>query len=162
MLLGGLVLATRDQLVPLPVPAQWHCALVHPDVVLQTRRAREALAGSYALSDFVAQSGNLALVIAGCFQGDAALVRSGLADVLVEPRRAPLIAGFAEVKQAALDAGAMGASISGAGPSVFAWFETRAQAADAARGMQAAFERAGFTSQALISPIAGPAAGLLD
>ena len=162
MLLGGLVLATRDRLVPLPVPAQWHCALVHPDVVLETRRARAALAGSYALAEFVAQSGNLALVIAGCFRGDAALVRSGLADVLVEPRRAPLIAGFAEVKQAALEAGAMGASISGAGPSLFAWFESRQQAEHAARGMQAAFDRAGFSSQALVSPIAGPAAGLLD
>ena len=53
---------------------------------------------------------------------------AGLHDHLVEPRRASLIPGFAGVKQAALDAGAMGASISGAGPSVFAWFEDRASA----------------------------------
>ena len=161
MLLGGLVLASAERLVPVPVPAPWHCLLVHPDVVLETRRAREALQGAYALSEFVAQSGNLALVLAGCFRGDADLVRAGLNDVLVEPRRAPLIAGFAEVKRAALDAGAMGASISGAGPSVFAWFESRLQAETAAAPMRAAFAQAGFDSQALVSPIAGPAAALL-
>jgi homoserine kinase len=161
MLLGGLVLASAERLVRVPVPAQWHCLLVHPDVVLETRRAREALQGSYALPDFVTQSGNLALVLAGCFRGDAALVRAGLHDVLVEPRRAPLIAGFAEVKRAALDAGAMGSSISGAGPSVFAWFETRAGAESAIAPMREAFAGAGFDSQALLSPIAGPAARLL-
>ena len=161
MLLGGLVLASRDRLVRIPVPSAWHCVLVHPDVVLETRRAREALSGDYALSEFVAQSANLALVLSGCFTSDAALVRAGLEDVLVEPRRAPLIAGFAEVKRAATDAGAMGASISGAGPSVFAWFESRNGAMGAADGMQAAFTRAGFQSQVYVSPIAGPAAELM-
>lgn len=161
MLLGGLVLAGRERLVRLPVPAAWHCVLVHPEAVLETRRAREALKGTYALDEFVTQSGNLALVIAGCFQGDASLVREGLNDVLIEPRRAPLIAGFAEVKQAALDTGAMGASISGAGPSVFAWFESRGEAQSAVADMRAAFSQAGFDSQAYVSPIAGPAAGLM-
>jgi homoserine kinase len=162
MLLGGLVLATQTRLLRLPVPAAWHCVLVHPDAVLETRRARDALKGAYALNEFVAQSGNLALLIAGCFQGDPALVREGLNDVLVEPRRAPLIAGFAEVKKAALAAGAMGASISGAGPSVFGWFETRDEAEAAVSDMRAGFERVGFDSQAIVSPIAGPAAELLS
>ena len=161
MLLGGIVLATADRCVPVPVPREWHCVLVHPDAVLETRRAREALKGAYELKDFVAQSANLALVLAGCWRGDAALVRAGLADVLVEPRRAPLIAGFAQVKQAALDHGAMGASISGAGPSVFAWFETRDGAQAAGQAMQAAFAAAGFASDVFVSPIAGPAAGVV-
>ena len=161
MLLGGLVLASSDRLVRIPVPAAWHCVLVHPEAVLETRRAREALQGNYSLHEFVAQSANLALVLAGCFTSDAGLVRAGLQDVLVEPRRAPLITGFAEVKAAAIDAGAMGASISGAGPSVFAWFETQAGANGAAGTMQAAFARAGFDSQAYVSAVAGPAAGLL-
>lgn len=161
MLLGGLVLATADRLVRIPVPADWHCVLVHPEAILETRRAREALKGHYELREFVAQSGNLALVLAGCHAGDADLVRAGLRDVLVEPRRAPLILGFDAVKQAALDAGAMGASISGAGPSVFAWFESRDGAQSAAATMRAAFARAGFDSQAYVSPVAGPAAEVL-
>ncbi len=162
MLLGGLVLASADRIVKLRVPSEWHCALVHPDQVLETRRAREALAGSYELRQFVAQSTNLALVLAGCERGDAALVRAGLSDVLVEPRRAPLIPGFAAVKQAALDAGAMGASISGAGPSVFAWFETRAQAEAAVTPMQAGFSAAGVRSEAWVSRVDGPRAELIE
>ena len=161
MLLGGLVLATENRLVCIPVPAQWHCVLVHPEAVLETRRAREALTGSYALHDFVAQSANLALVLAGCYSGDANLVRNGLKDVLVEPRRASLIVGFDAVKAAALACGAMGASISGAGPSVFAWFEGRVDAERAGAAMQAAFSDAGFDSQVYVSPIAGPRAEVL-
>ena len=161
MLLGGLVLATHSRLVRIPVPPEWHCALVHPHVVLETRRARAALAGHYALGEFVAQSANLSLVLAGCYTGNAALVREGLSDVLVEPRRAPLIPGFATVKQAALDHGALGASISGAGPSVFGWFEDRASAEAAASDMRKAFAAAGYDSDALVGAIDGPAARVL-
>ncbi|MCS3748682.1 homoserine kinase [Xanthomonas arboricola] len=162
LFLGGLVVCTLERLVPVAVPAAWHSLLVHPDAVLETRRAREALAGDYQLREFVAQSTNLALVLAGCHAGDAGLVRAGLRDVLVEPRRAPLIAGFAAAKQAALAHDAMGASISGAGPSVFAWFETRAAAHAAAPAVQAAFAAAGFDSQFWVSPIASPAARLIE
>jgi homoserine kinase len=161
MLLGGLVLATRDRMVRVPVPPTWHCALVHPHVVLETRKARAALVGDYALSEFVAQSANLALVLAGCWRGEAELVRDGLKDVLVEPRRAPLVPNFARVKQAALDHHAMGASISGAGPSVFGWFEHRAEAEAAVEAMRGAFAEAGLDSDTLVAPIDGPAATLL-
>ncbi|KWV14192.1 homoserine kinase [Xanthomonas translucens] len=161
MLLGGLVLSTLQRMVPLPVPAAWHSLLVHPDAVLETRRAREALAGDYRLGEFVAQSSNLALVLAGCHAGDEALVRAGLRDVLIEPRRAPLIAGFDAAKHAALDAGAMGASISGAGPSIFAWFTTRAAAEAAAPAVQAAFAAAGFASQHWVSSLNCQGARLL-
>ena len=161
MLLGGLVLSTADRLVPVPVPAAWHSLLVHPDAVLETRRARAALQGHYALGEFVAQSANLALVLSGCYTADAALVRAGLRDVLVEPRRAGLIAGFAAARDAALAAGAMGASISGAGPSVFAWFEQRQAAFAAQSAVQQAFAGAGFDSQGWVSPLNAPAARLL-
>jgi homoserine kinase len=161
MLLGGLVLATRDRLVRVPVPPTWHCALVHPHVVLETRKARAALVGDYALGEFVAQSANLALVLAGCWRGEAELVREGLKDVLVEPRRAPLVPNFARVKQAALDHHAMGASISGAGPSVFGWFEHRVEAEAAAEAMRSAFAEAGLDSDMFVAPVDGPAATLL-
>lgn len=162
MLLGGLVLATHDRLVRIPVPRGWHCALVHPHFVLETRKARAALAGDYALGEFVAQSANLALVLAGCYRGDAALVRDGLRDVLVEPRRAPLVPNFTRVKQAALDHHALGASISGGGPSVFGWYERLADAEAAAVAMQSAFAEVGLASDRFVAPIDGPAAALLD
>lgn len=161
MLLGGLVLATAERLTGIAVPTAWHAAVVHPHAVLETRHARAALAGHYALGEFVAQSAQLAQVLLGCERGDAALVRAGLDDVLVEPRRAPLIVGFAAVKRAALEAGAMGASISGAGPSVFAWCESREDAQCAAAAMATAFAQAGFDSDIHITPIAGPAAEVI-
>lgn len=160
-LLGGLVLASTDRLVSLAVPAAWHVALVHPQFVLETRRAREALAGDYRLSEFVAQSTHLALFLTGCQRGDAELVRAGLSDVLVEPRRAALIPGFAAVKSAALAAGALGASISGAGPSVFAWFEHRAAAEQAGSAMRTAFADVGLDSTLYVAPINSPGAEVL-
>lgn len=153
LLAGGLALCTADRVVPVPVPACWHSLLVHPHAVLETRRARQALQGSYELREFVAQSANLALVLSGCHRGDATLVRAGLRDVLIEPRRAGLIAGFEAARDAALSAGAMGAGISGAGPSVFAWFEDAMQAQAAAGQVRAAFAAAGFDSDAWVSPL---------
>jgi homoserine kinase len=161
MLLGGLVLATLDRMVRIPVPNGLHAAVVHPHQVLETRVARAALKAPYAIGEFVAQSANLALVIAACFRGDLALIRAGLADVLVEPRRAALITGFDAVKHAALAAGALGASISGAGPSVFAWCESRAIAESAAVAMRAAFDAAtprAPPSEAWITPVDAPGA----
>ena len=161
MLLGGLVLSTADRLVPIPVPRTWYCALVHPAAVLETRAARAALVGDYALHEFVKQSANLALVLAGCHAGDAELVRAGLRDELVEPRRAPLIFGFDRVKQAALSAGALGPSISGAGPRVFAWCADEGTAHSVAGWMRSAFSDVGYASEAWISPVAGPAAAVV-
>lgn len=161
MLLGGVVLATQERMIPLPVPSWLHSVVVHPDQVLETRRARAALSEPYPLSQFVAQSTHLALFLTGLQRGDARMIREGLQDVLVEPRRAPLIPGFAAVKQAALDHDALGASISGAGPSVFAWFASKAKAEAAAPAMRAAFVDAGYDARAYVSPVAAPRAEVL-
>ncbi len=161
MLLGGVVLATQDRMIPLQVPDWLHCVLAHPDQVLETRRARAALSEPYPLSQFVEQSTHLALFLTGLQRGDAALIRDGLHDVLVEPRRAALIPGFAEVKQAALAHDTLGASISGAGPSVFAWFASKAQAEAAAPAMRAAFVAAGYDARTYVSPVAAPRAEVL-
>jgi homoserine kinase len=162
MLVGGLALATKHRLVRLPVPEGLTCVVVHPHFVLETRRARAVLAEPYQLGEFVAQSDHLAQLISGLFMRDFEAIRRGLEDVLVEPRRAHLIPGFADVKTAALDAGALGSSISGGGPSVFAWFESPAAVKDAAVGMRAAFARAGLDSEAIVSPVAGPKARLVE
>ena len=161
MLLGGLCLATASRLLALPVPAGLTAVLVHPDLAIETRAAREVLAGSYPLAGFVAQGAHLALLVAGLYQSDMSLLRAGLVDVLVEPRRAGLIPGFAAVRVAAMEHGALGSGISGAGPSMVAWFAGEAEAQLAALAMQAAFAEAGLGSQFWVSPVAGPAAGVL-
>lgn len=161
MLLGGVVMATERRMIALPVPESLYAVVVHPDQVLETRRARAALAEPYPLSQVVVQSTHLALFLTGLQRNDLELIREGLRDVLVEPRRAALIPGFAAVKQAALDHDALGASISGAGPSVFAWFASKAQAEAAAPAMRAAFAAAGYDARAYVSPVAGPRAEVI-
>ena len=74
-LLGGLVLATQESLITIPTPDNLYCALVHPHFVLETRKAREALAGNYALKEFIGQSEGLALLLAGCFTSDFSLIK---------------------------------------------------------------------------------------
>ena len=161
MLRGGLVLATGTSLYTVPVPADLYCALVHPHVTVETRRARQALAAPYPLSAFVEQSAHLAQLLVACHAGDLDGLRGALDDVLVEPRRAALIPGFNAVKQAALDCGVLGAGISGAGPSVFAWCEGVEQAERAAEAMHAAFADVGIAADRLVSPVQGPAAQLV-
>jgi len=164
-LLGGLIAAFDPaQASPLRLNApDWlFTAVVHPDVVLETRRARAALTEPYPIQSLVAQTHHLAALLIGLEREDEARIRQGLGDVLVEPRRAGLIPGFYDVKLAALDAGALGSSISGAGPSVFGWFRGRTAAEAGGLAMQRAFALAEHPASLLISPVAGPAAGLID
>ncbi|HEX5052101.1 MAG TPA: homoserine kinase [Planctomycetota bacterium] len=161
-LLGGLVIApAHGAPVRVPTPDWLHIGLVRPHLALETRRARAVLQGPYELGDFVRQSEGLALVLAGCFTSDADLLRRGLRDVLVEPRRAPLIPGFAGVQAAALAHGALGASIAGGGPSVFGWFDSAAAAERATEAMSAAFAAAGLASDRHVSRVGSPGASVV-
>ncbi len=160
-LLGGVVLALPDRIQRLPVPWPLHAALVHPHQVLETRRARAVLAEPFPLEAVVEQSGLLARFITACHTGDQDLLEGSLRDVLVEPRRAPLIPGFAQARRAALEAGALGAGISGGGPSLFAWCWTAATAGRAAAAMKEAFGTLGIEADAWTAPVEGPAAEVL-
>lgn len=159
-LLGGLVLAAAGRLVSIPVPSGLIAVVVHPDCVVETRHARNILDAPYTLSEFVDQSAKLALVLAGCFRNNISLIKAGLQDVLVEPRRKTLVPGFDRVRQAALDHGALGASLSGAGPSIFGWFEALAAAQEAGAAMAEAFAEAGLESRVILSPVDAPGARL--
>jgi len=141
-LLGGLVIAAResvDAVVRLPVPRGLVAVLVHPALKVQTQSAREALSPEAPLKTAVEHSRRIAAFLAGCTTNDHALIRLGLEDLLIEPQRAPLVPGLAEVKQAALDAGALGGGLSGSGPSVFA-LAPEGRAADVGAAMQGAFQ----------------------
>jgi homoserine kinase len=162
-LLGGLVIAPRQGApVRIAVPDWLHIGLVHPHFQLETRRSREVLTTPFALAEVTAQLEGLALVLAGCHANDAELIGRGLYDVLAEPRRAPLIPGFADVQQAARDCGALGASIGGGGPSVFGWFPSRATAELGVTAMRAAFANASLQSDSFVAPVSGPKAQIVS
>ena len=156
-LYGGLVLTVgidNPHVKQIPVPDGVRCVVVHPHMMLGTREARAILRSTVELSDVIWQQANLAGFLAGCYTSDLTLIRESLLDVIIEPQRQALIPGFADVKSAALAAGALGCSISGAGPSVFAWaLESEAPAVCA--GMVAAFARHGLATdswQSVIEP----------
>lgn len=157
ILFGGVTLTTPTRALPLSAPPLY-CAVVHPHHVVETRLARDVLSAPYPLGEVVQHSQYLALFLTGLARNDNELIAEGLRDVLVEPRRASLVPGFAEVKAAAISNGALGASISGAGPSVFGWFTSVSEARVAASAMQAAFSAAGLDSDVHLSPINGPRA----
>jgi homoserine kinase len=156
-LFGGLTLVVSTdpvRCVRLPVPAGVLAVVVHPRVRLDTRAARAVLRPAVALEEHVRQSAHLGGFVAGCFTNDLELIRSSLDDVIIEPQRASLIPGFARVKSAALAEGAIGVSISGSGPSVFALVDADDTAERVRAAMVGAFESGGVAEvDSWIAPV---------
>ena len=163
-LFGGLMLAKSTppyEVISLPVPETIRYVLVHPDLRLDTREARQVLRPQVSLPQYVEQAALLASFVAACFQADLALMGRSLKDILIEPQRAHLIPGFYEVQAAAFANAALGCSISGAGPSVFAWASSQADAERIERAMVQSFLKHGLTSDSWISGIRKKGAELL-
>jgi homoserine kinase len=159
---GGLLLVrpgNPPQLTELPVPAGLTCVVLHPHSEVATAAAREVLPASVPLPTLTAQAGNLAALVAGLFRGDDRLISVALVDLVAEPVRAAMTPGFEAVRRAALEAGALGAGLSGSGPTVFAWVSEPARAAPAGEAMRAALAReTGIEGDLLISPVGAPGA----
>ncbi len=155
-LLGGLVLAARESpalVQRLPVPRGIVAIVLHPAVKVETRSARQILAAEIPMQLAIEHSRRVAAFVAGCATGDLDLLSAGLEDVLVEPQRQHLLPALPVVKAAALDAGALGCSFSGSGPSVFAWAVSgKAQAVE--RAMSAAFAESGMAADAYRAAVA--------
>ena len=122
-LCGGFVLVRHPDppdIVCLPVPVGLMAVVVHPDLEIETAKARVLLGTTVPLADAIRQWANLGALVHGLHRGDFALISRALEDTIAEPRRAPLIPGLAQIKRAAVEAGALGCSLSGSGPSLFA------------------------------------------
>ncbi|HED04732.1 MAG TPA: homoserine kinase [Candidatus Fraserbacteria bacterium] len=122
-LYGGFVLIRSYdplEIISLPVPPTLRLVIVRPHYRLLTKRARAVLPERVTLSAAVRNWANVGALVAALYRDDPALLGRALQDEIVEPARAPLIPGFAEAKAAALQAGALGCAISGAGPALFA------------------------------------------
>ena len=150
-LYGGFVLVrTADDVIRLPVPDGLCVAVVHPHVQVLTSEARAALSETVPMRAFVEQTANVGALVAGLFTSDLDLISRALHDAVVEAQRAHLVPRFAEMKAAAMRAWALGCSLSGSGPSVFALCRDRRAAERAGAAMQAALGDAApppFTSR---------------
>jgi homoserine kinase len=132
-LLGGFVVCSGSSAVRLDPPAELEAVLVVPDEAVRTARARAALPAQVPMGDAVFNVGRASLLVLGLARGDLDLVARGLEDRLHQPRRESLYPRSMELVRRARDLGALGATISGAGPSVLVWVRSGVAADVAAR-----------------------------
>jgi homoserine kinase len=162
---GGFVLVRRvnpPDVVRLPVPAGLTAVVVHPDLEIETAKARALVGDTVALRDAVNQWANLGALVHGLHTGDFALIGRSLEDTIAEPRRAPLVPGLGLIKRAAAEAGALGSSLSGSGPSLFALCASADIAARVAEAMTEAVRiHIGGDSQTYVSAIGHQGARIL-
>jgi homoserine kinase len=165
-LYGGFVLARSvdpPDIVRLPVPRGLSCAVLHPHQEVQTGAARALLGDSVPLAAAVRQWANLGALVSALHTGDLALLSRSLVDHVAEPRRAALVPGFAEVKAAAIAAGALGCSLSGSGPSIFALASSLDAAHLVGQAMVAAHARASAIATDLwVSAVGTTGARIVD
>ena len=114
-------------------PPGLEALLVVPDEHVRTAKARQALPARIPVADAVFNVGHAALLVLGLERGDRALIARGLGDRIHQPRRAHLYPRSWELVQRARDLGALGATISGAGPTVLVWCDFESTGAVAAR-----------------------------
>lgn len=161
-LIGGLVLtppALLPRMVRLPTPSGLKSVLLHPDLSVSTAESRKRLARGYSMEQWLTQQGYLAGFVASLASGDLELLGQCLKDVIIEPQRAGSVPCFGAVKQAAVDAGALGSSLSGSGPSIFA-ICTASITSRVRASMEQACRAAGYGCQTWVSSLDAPGARL--
>ena len=155
-LLGGITLIrSYDPLdiVQVNIPSELFCVVIHPDIEIKTSAARRILDRHVPLETAVKQWGNVGGLIAGLYREDYDLIGRSLVDHVAEPKRSGLIPGFHELRRAALENGALGAGISGSGPSVFALCRGEKQADAVLSGMETCMKNTGINFNSYVSPV---------
>jgi homoserine kinase len=155
-LLGGFILIRSHEpldLIRIKCPDRLYCAVVHPDIRINTSDARRILNLDIPMYDATRQSANTAAFVTGLLKGDLGLIGRSMNDLLAEPKRTMLIPGFEEVRKRALEAGAIGCGISGSGPSVFALADGFQNAVRLSEIMKESFMETGLPSETYISSL---------
>lgn len=164
-LYGGFVLirpGTPPDIVRLTYPSPLFATIVHPHIKISTKNAREILRQHITLADASKHWANVAGLVAGLLQKDYDLIGRSMVDNIIEPTRSLLIPGFKEVRKAALDNGAIGAGISGSGPSLFALSNDAKKADDIGVAMQTHFQELEIGSTRFVSGINTNGPQILD
>jgi homoserine kinase len=155
-LLGGFVLIRGYEpldVVSIPTPPELYCTLIHPQIELKTLDSRQVLRSSISLRDATTQWGNIAGLVAGLMKPDYGLIGRSLKDVVAEPVRSLLIPGFQEVKELAVKQGALGAGISGSGPTIFSLCTEKSIAVRVGKAIQNYFQAMDLKSEVFVSKI---------
>jgi homoserine kinase len=164
-LLGGFTLVRGYnplEVIRIESPADLYAIVLHPHIELKTSDSRAVLSPTVGLKEAITQWGNLGGFIAGLYTADYGLLGRSLQDVIVEPLRKRLIPHFDAVKQAALDHGALGAGISGAGPSIFALCKGESTALAIKKAMSESYGETGLLFDLHVSKINAMGTSLLS
>ena len=122
-LLGGMIMIRDNETLDikkLHIPSGLFVSVIYPHIEILTKESRGILKQEVSFKDVIRQQGNLGAFVAAMYTSDFGMIGRSLQDLLVEPQRAHLIPHFFAMKEQAMNAGALGFSISGAGPSMFA------------------------------------------
>ena len=155
-LFGGFVLIrSYDPLdvIKLPAPEELYAAVIHPQIEIKTKDARDILKKQIQLKNAIKQWGNVGGLISGLYTSDYELIGRSMEDHIIEPIRSILIPGYDAVKAAALDSGVLGCGISGSGPSVFALSKGKHVAEVAGQKMNEEFKKIGIESDIYVSKV---------
>lgn len=155
-LMGGMVLVRDAGLAEahrIFIPAGIYAVVIYPDIEVLTKDSRDILSSTVTLEQHIQQSANLASMIIGFSNSDLDLVSRSMKDLIIEPQRAHLIPNFYDVQRAALENDALGCSISGAGPTIFALFANSITAEKAAVKMSQVYKNEKINHKVYVSPI---------
>ncbi|CAL2087866.1 homoserine kinase [Tenacibaculum sp. 190524A02b] len=144
---GGFVLIRNYHpldIIRLPVPEELRLVAIHPQIEVKTKDARDVLPKDVPLKSAITQWANVGGLISGLYTNDYNLISNSLTDVIVEPARKHLIPHFDTVKNEAIKAGALGAGISGAGPTIFALCQGDAVAQKVHNAIENAYSNTGI------------------
>ncbi|GAB4171230.1 MAG: homoserine kinase [Calditrichia bacterium] len=139
-LYGGFVFihdAKKMEVISLPPIDEMYAVVLYPHLELKTSTMRKILKKDIPLSTAVAQWANLGAFIIGWHRKDYQMIKQSMQDVIVEPIRSQVIPGYDLIKETALEQDALGCSISGSGPSVFALVTN----SDSAKGLKKEWEK---------------------
>ena len=153
---GGFVLVrsyTPLEIIKLPVPSALRVVAIHPQIEVKTKDARAVLPTEIALKDAVTQWANVGGLISGLYSNNYPLISNSLKDIIVEPARKKLIPFFDNVKDSAIKAGALGAGISGSGPTIFALCKGDEIAKTVYKSIEESYKNTGIDFELFISKI---------
>ena len=162
-LYGGMVLCPYvlyPTVKKIEVPDDICSVLVHPDLLVNTKESRNKLSSKYSMNQWLSQQGYLAGFLVGLNNNDKELIKQSLKDVLIEPQRSSSVPCFEDVKKVAIESGALGCSLSGSGPSIFALCETN-KANDIRKNMVRVCQSKKLTCQSWVSSMNASGARLV-
>lgn len=155
-LYGGFILVKNYKpldIVSIPTPTNLVATIIHPQIEIKTEDARKVVPTQIDLKTAITQWSNVGGLISGLHSNDFDLIGRSLVDLVAEPNRKKLIPHFDDVKQSAIAAGALGAGISGSGPSIFALSKNLETAQKVKTAMDAVYKNSGIDYSTYVSHI---------